>query len=413
MILARAFVTLSTIRDVESTYRFYKLQASTAAAPAKPTVKAIPPSGWSKTEPGYTEGSTNSLYFVDLTIFTDGSFSYSDVCLASSYEAAKAAYNKSIAANNTAVATKEALDKATESIIGTQTSNTYNWTGTAQYLTELTEGTTIQYLLPRSVGGTAVSATYTTISSGATTNTTGAALNLTLANGTQTGNIPIWYQGVGRLTSHFGYGSSLRLVYHKDLVVGGAYKATGWWVDAQYNSDTVDNRIVYFTGKTGDVGIWGGSLFMRDSAGTYQNICTASDGTVTTASSGNGARTTATTKKANPNGFEVGSPIWYSSTSYNKNTNITGSNQIYASMGNVFDSRYAINSTLSNGTAPLTAYKNVYLVGTVGADGLFYLDATWWTQTPNNTNKVYVLVGGVYDCNTSYVRMTLYEDNTW
>lgn len=195
--------------------------------------------------------------------------------------------------------------------------------------------------------------------------------------------------------------------------MGGAYKATGWWVDAQYNSDTVDNRIVYFTGKTGDVGIWGGSLFMRDSAGTYQNICTASDGTVTTASSGNGARTTATTKKANPNGFEVGSPIWYSSTSYNKNANITGSNQIYASMGNVFDSRYAFNTTLSNGAAPLTAYKNVYLVGTVGSDGLFYLDANWWTQTPNNANKVYVLVGGVYDCTTSYVRMTLYEHNTW
>ena len=104
MILARDFVTLNSIRDIEATYRFYKLQASTAAAPAKPTVKAIPPSGWSKTEPTYTEGSTNSLYFVDLTIFTDGSFSYSDVCLSSSYEAAKTAYNKATAASNTATA---------------------------------------------------------------------------------------------------------------------------------------------------------------------------------------------------------------------------------------------------------------------------------------------------------------------
>ena len=104
MILARDFVTLSSIRDIESTYRFYKLQASTAAAPAKPTVKAIPPPGWSKTEPTYTEGSTNSLYFVDLTIFTDGSFAYSDVCLSSSYEAAKTAYNKATAAASTATA---------------------------------------------------------------------------------------------------------------------------------------------------------------------------------------------------------------------------------------------------------------------------------------------------------------------
>ena len=65
--------------------------------PSKPT--ANPPGGsWVKTEPSYTSGSTNSLYFTDLTVFTDASFSYSDVSLSSSYEAAKAAYNKAMAA---------------------------------------------------------------------------------------------------------------------------------------------------------------------------------------------------------------------------------------------------------------------------------------------------------------------------
>jgi len=117
---------------------------------------------------------------------------------------------------------------------------------------------------------------------------------------------------------------------------------------------------------------------MRDSMGKYQNICTASDGTVTNASSGNGARTVATTKLANTHGFEVGSPIWYTTTSYNANSNISGTNVVYSSMGNVFDSRYAFNTTLTANN--LTPYANLYLVGTINStDGLFYLDSIWWT----------------------------------
>ena len=306
------------------------------------------------------------------------------------------------------------VKQSIESIIGTQTSNTYSWTGTSTTLSasDIVDGLTINYFLPYSVGGSQVGATYLRLSDNANVNTNGVVLNLTLADGTTTGNIPVWYQGVGRLTSHYGYGAIIKMTYHKDVVMANAYKATGWWVDAQYNSDTVDNRIVYFTGKTGAKGIWAGSLFMEDSAGTYQNICTASDGTVTTASSGNGARTTATTKKANTNGFKVGGTIYYTGTSYNADTNITGTNTIFSSYGNVFDSRYCMNTTLTAGS--LTTYKPWYLVGSISTtDGLFYLDSTWWTQTPNTTGKVYILGGGVYDSTTSYCRITLYENNMW
>ena len=90
---ARAEITLSSIRDVQSVTRYYLLQSSTSAVPSKPTTN--PPGGdWVKAEPTYTTGSTNSLYFVDLTVFSDGTFAYSDVSLSSSYEAAKVAYNK-------------------------------------------------------------------------------------------------------------------------------------------------------------------------------------------------------------------------------------------------------------------------------------------------------------------------------
>ena len=106
---AKAEITLATIRDVQSVTRYYLLQSSTSSIPSKPT--ANPPTGsWVKTEPSYTSGSTNSLYFTDLTVFTDGSFSYSDVSLSSSYEAAKAAYNKAVSAEGTANFASEKVD---------------------------------------------------------------------------------------------------------------------------------------------------------------------------------------------------------------------------------------------------------------------------------------------------------------
>ncbi len=79
--------------DVTATCRYYLLQASNLDAPDQPTLN--PPGGsWSETEPSYTSGSTNTLYFVDLTIFSDGTWSYSAASKSSAYEAAKEAYNK-------------------------------------------------------------------------------------------------------------------------------------------------------------------------------------------------------------------------------------------------------------------------------------------------------------------------------
>ena len=76
--------------DIEATTRYYRL---TTSSPAKPDAYP-PPSPWSSTEPSYTDGSTENLYFVDCTVFSNGKFSYSDVSLSSSYEAAKDAYNE-------------------------------------------------------------------------------------------------------------------------------------------------------------------------------------------------------------------------------------------------------------------------------------------------------------------------------
>ena len=98
-IKASATIMLASIRDLQSCTRYYLLQSSTSAKPSKPT--ANPPGGsWVTAEPSYTSGSTNSLYFCDLNVFTDGDYAYSDVSLSSSYEAAKAAYNKAVTAQD-------------------------------------------------------------------------------------------------------------------------------------------------------------------------------------------------------------------------------------------------------------------------------------------------------------------------
>lgn len=97
---ASAQITISKVIDIYACYRYYKLQSSTLAKPAKPTTN--PPSGWSDTEPAYVSGSTNTLYFVDCNVYSDKTFTFSEVSKSSSYEAAKDAWNKANNAQNTA-----------------------------------------------------------------------------------------------------------------------------------------------------------------------------------------------------------------------------------------------------------------------------------------------------------------------
>lgn len=108
-IKASASITLSSVTDVASVARYYLLQSSTLAKPSVPTAR--PPGGsWTDTEPTYTTGSTNSLFFTDLTVFSDGTWSYSSVSLSSSYEAAKVAYNKAGTAQNVADEARSTAD---------------------------------------------------------------------------------------------------------------------------------------------------------------------------------------------------------------------------------------------------------------------------------------------------------------
>lgn len=112
---AKASITISRIIDILSVTRYYLLQSSTSEAPAKPTTNP-PSSSWAKTEPSYTSGSTKTLYFVDCTEFTNGTFKYSEVSKSSSYEAAKEAYNKAAAVETRVSNAETAIEQNTNAI---------------------------------------------------------------------------------------------------------------------------------------------------------------------------------------------------------------------------------------------------------------------------------------------------------
>ena len=108
-IKARETITIIKERDVNATWRFYRI-VSSSTTPSQPTEaqgkayvnNQTVPSGWSISEPAYDGTSTNSLYTCDLTSFTDGEVSWSTVSKSSSYEAAKQAYNEAQLAKKTA-----------------------------------------------------------------------------------------------------------------------------------------------------------------------------------------------------------------------------------------------------------------------------------------------------------------------
>ena len=112
-VIASASITLTAIRDIAETYWFYYTSV-TQTTPTKPTsITTIPPTGWDTgIEPDYVEGSTDYVYVMQLTIFTDESFAYTDPALSASYEAAKKAAADAANAQASADAAQETADTA-------------------------------------------------------------------------------------------------------------------------------------------------------------------------------------------------------------------------------------------------------------------------------------------------------------
>lgn len=83
---AQEQITLSSVKDIKNTCRYYISQDSDMSAPIAPeTYPAESP--WTATEPEYSADGKKIVYFVDCTIFSDDTFSYSEVSKSSNYEA--------------------------------------------------------------------------------------------------------------------------------------------------------------------------------------------------------------------------------------------------------------------------------------------------------------------------------------
>ena len=203
----------------------------------------------------------------------------------------------------------------------------------------------------------------------------------------------------GRLTTHFPVGDIIALVYDEAAqtssvfpVNGGDSRVspTGSWRSINYYDSGNDTgyyiRRAYHGFKAGSNKVFPYTLIMQIGDGRWESLVTSSS--------------TGTGKARNQHGFRLGHLLlMYANATYNENANI-GNATIWDSYDgySLVDHRYSFN-TANNSTSGTTAGQPIYLVGTIGNDGLFYLDTTWWTQTLPSTEdgKVYILVGVAYN----------------
>lgn len=248
---------------------------------------------------------------------------------------------------------EEVNNSVSEVVVGTQTAATNAWTGVASFST-LTDGQQISYWLPYAG------------------NSSGATLNLTLAGGTTTGAKNLYYGGTTRITTHYPAGSVIHLTYRENVsIAGSTTKYTGWWADANYNTDTYD-RIKYNSAITALAAISSGRVIAGTASG-FKHI----------------AANTA---------FDINKPILLAGSAIAANA--TGSNN-YIAYSNI-----NLASTKSGFTG--TKGKTVYIVGTL--DGTtFTPNSTLFTTTEPTTadGLVYIALGLM----SSTTNSTLYPEH--
>ena len=189
-------------------------------------------------------------------------------------------------------------------------------------------------------------------------------------NGTNYHPIAVWVSG-SRLTTHYGTGSYIHLVYDANLVTKDVYDIGGsnsrqnvtgsWYVLNFYDSNSdwgYYSRRTYTSIKAGSNKIFPYTLILKNADGRYESNVTSSS--------------TGTSKAKNTHGFLLEPLLWmYANATYNENV-VVGTYNLYHYYSGLIDGRYSFNVTTSSG---FTANKPIYLVGTINAtDGLFYLD---------------------------------------
>lgn len=246
-----------------------------------------------------------------------------------------------------------------EVIRGTQSASTNVWTGVSKQKA-LREGMMILYYLP--FAGTSSSAT----------------LNLTMADGSTTGAINVYYNSTTRMTNHFGAYSQVLLIYHEDFNINGT-NYTGWWHDGDRDTNNYDRLVL------------GYSVFK-----TYTNLyrymmCFTKDEEYILPVNAV-SNSTATTKTLTTESFSPFADIYYYSTTTTVNANGVPGAYLY-SIYPALDLRYSFNTAKT-----LTANEPVYLVLVPQADGKVKLHTSPIAQTipSQNNGLLYRYLGMAY-----------------
>ena len=151
-----------------------------------------------------------------------------------------------------------------------------------------------------------------------------------------------------------------------------------------------------YTAGSGTYAITRYSILAQKANGTWEKI------TATNANYSAG-----TSKSVNTSGFILNQLRYYGTTTAVAGGVKIASNVVYEKSASV-DMRYSTNC---GGTTTWALGDYIYLVGTIGADGLFYLDTTtWWSNALPTTNdgKLYIRLGLVL-ADTGYT-MSFFED---
>ena len=230
----------------------------------------------------------------------------------------------------------ETFDCSEEIIIGTQTATTASWTGVSRDYS-LYDGKRIIYWLPR-------------------TSATEVTLNLTLADGSETGAIACYYSGSTRINTHYAAGNAIRLIYRVGASVNGtAY--TGWWADANYDSGNTTGLLNTANIKA-ETACTAGNLIVGDSDG-YHHLKTGE-------------------------AFDINYPIYYLTNSISAGS--TGNWRAYMAYP------FTITTTQS---ITLIAYKEAFIKGTLSGTTFTPASTAPITQTrPTSADGyIYMLLG--------------------
>ena len=175
----------------------------------------------------------------------------------------------------------------------------------------------------------------------------------------------MYYSGATRLSTHYAAGNAIHLTYRVNANINGS-SYTGWWADANYNSNYYD-RMMLANAIKAKTAISASRLIVGDSSG-YFHLAAGSI-------------------------FDVDKPMLWAGSAITAAA--TGTNNYLS-----YPSCTLRNNTSSTWTA--TQYSTLYLAGTLTGNSFVVASENWLTTAPANETLTYIAMGYMYSTYQMY-----------